>query len=104
LAGVADEATLTLCPTANADAVDAKFVTNDFEPVPIKLDEVEVKLEYPKPVGPVNPVGPVGPETVDAVPEGPVGPVGPVNPVGPVAPLTPASVTVQEDAAVVPRL
>jgi hypothetical protein len=45
LAGVTVLATRTLCETANAVAVDARLVVNDFAPVPIATDVVLVKPE-----------------------------------------------------------
>ncbi|NBS71407.1 hypothetical protein EBT31_21220 [bacterium] len=64
--------------------MEARLVVNALEPVPIRTEVVDVRPEYPKPVGPVGPVGPGAP-------------VGPVGPVGPVAPCDPVSVIVQAE-------
>jgi hypothetical protein len=56
--GVADEATLTRVPTANAVAVAAKFVVKTLEPVATVVEVVLVRPAYPIPVGPVGPTTP----------------------------------------------
>ena len=95
--GVADDATRTLCPTANAVAVAPRLVVKTFDPEPTDTDDVLVRPAYPSPVGPVAPVVPVGPvaPVAPAAPVTPVAPAGPVDPVTPVAPVAPTCPAVE---------